>query len=473
MKVLLIAPIKLSGLKDSKGTIPVPLLYLAAALRQHGHEPHLLDLSVGKSGEAGHSANYYIEEVIARVAEVKPDLVGINCFTTLHFPVVLKIAETIRAMRSDLPIATGGAHPSLFASEILENSDAFDFVAIGEAEESIVELAHALAQGNRENLDHIQSLAFRRGNEIAITPRRNYFTDLDQLPEAAWDLISFPDYHADLSSWYNPKGLKFNLSVPILSSRSCPFTCNFCAIYTTMGRKLRLRSPQKVVDEIEKLHRQRGQNYFGFIDDNVNINRKHILAICNEIVRRGINIQWETTCGAYLAALDDEVISGMGSAGCVFVRLPIEHGNDKMRALVGKKLSRDKIYSVADSLKRHGLFTSSMFIMGFPEDTAETLEDTRRMIEDLELDLNYVFNIVPFPGTKVFEQAQRDNLFLDSFRPDELWKGGINLDPVQDEARFFIKPYQMTIDELRYYRAVFDGLQFKSTKARLLNKMAA
>jgi len=111
--------------------------------------------------------------------------------------------------------------------------------------------------------------------------------------------------------------------------------------------------------------------------------------------------------------------------------------------------------------------------MGFPEDTAETLEDTRRMIEDLELDLNYVFNIIPFPGTKVFEQAQKDNLFLDSFRPDELWKGGINLDPVQDEARFFIKPYQMTMDELRYYRKVFDGLQFKSAKARLLNKMAA
>lgn len=473
MKILLIAPIKLSGLKDSKGTIPIPLLYLAATLRQHGHEPHLLDLSVGKSGKDGYSADYYIEEVLASIAEIKPDFVGINCFTTLHFPVVLKIAEAIRAVQPDLPIATGGAHPSLFAREILENSDAFDFVAIGEAEESFVELVRALAEGNRENLDHIQSFAFRHDNELKITSRRNYLTDLDQLPEAAWDLISFSDYYVDLSSWYNPKGLKFNLSVPILSSRSCPFTCNFCAIYTTMGRKIRLRSPQKVVDEIEQLHRQRDQNYFGFIDDNVNINRKHILAICNEIVRRGLNIQWETTCGTYLAALDDEVISAMGAAGCVFVRLPIEHGNDKMRALVGKKLSRDKIYSVADSLKRHGMFTSSMFIMGFPEDTVETLEDTRRMIEDLELDLNYVFNIIPFPGTKVFEQAQKDNLFLDSFRPDELWKGGINLDPVQDEARFFIKPYQMTMDELRHYRKIFDKLQFKSAKARLLNKMAA
>jgi radical SAM superfamily enzyme YgiQ (UPF0313 family) len=471
MKVLLIAPVKLEGLKDSKGTIPVPLLYLAAMLRQHEHEPYILDLSI-KNGNSVNSERYYIDETLAKLAEINPDFVGINCFTTLHFPVVLELAEAIRVVMPDLPIATGGAHPSLFPREILQNSNAFDFVAVGEAEETIVELANALAVGNRENLDHIQSLAFRRNGEILINERLSY-VNLDDLPEAAWDLISLPDYYIDLSSWYNPKGLKFNLSVPILSSRSCPFTCNFCAIYTTMGRKLRLRTPEKVVDEIEKLHRQWGQNYFGFIDDNVNINRKHILTICNDIVRRGLNIQWETTCGTYLAALDDEVISAMGAAGCVFVRLPIEHGNDQMRALVGKKLSRDKIYAVSDSLKRHGMFTSSMFIMGFPEDTVETLEDTRQMIEDLELDLNYVFNIIPFPGTKVFQQAQDDGLFLDSFKPEDLWKGAINLDPVQDEARFFVKPYQMSMDELRYYRKVFDSLQFKSDKARLLNKIVA
>lgn len=473
MKILLIAPVKLDGLKDSKGTIPVPLLYLAAMLRERGHEPHILDLSVCRpmGGHGTEDAHWpLIEE---RIKALSPDLIGINCFTTLHFPMVLAVAQAIRAHYPAIPIATGGAHPSLFPREILNNSDAFDYVAIGESEESFADLASAIAAGNREQLDHIQSLAFRRGGEIIQTPRREYFSELDQLPPAAWDLISLPDYYNDLSKWYNPKGLDFHLSVPILSSRSCPFTCNFCAIYTTMGRKLRLRSPTAVVDEIEMLHRERGQNYFGFIDDNVNINKKHIVAICDEIVRRGLNIQWETTCGTYLAALNDEVIAAMAAAGCVFVRLPIEHGNDEMRAHVGKKLSRDKIVEVAQSLKRQGMFTSSMFIMGFPEDTTATLDDTRKMIEDLDLDLNYVFNIIPFPGTRVFEQAQRDGLFLDSFRPDELWKGTINLDPVQDEARFFIKPYKMNIDELRHFRRVFDGMQFRSAKAREINRIDA
>lgn len=473
MKILLIAPVKLDGLKDSKGKIPVALLYLAAMLRERGHEPHILDLSIHAPVDEDDPHSPFWPLIDAHIRDISPGLIGINCFTTLHFPMVLGAAQAIRAHYPDIPIATGGAHPSLFPREILQHTSAFDFVAVGESEDSFADLADAVAAGNLDRLEHIQSLAFRQDGKINLTPRRDYVADLDDIPTPAWDLISFSNYHTDLSKWYNPKGLEFNLSVPILSSRSCPFTCNFCAIYTTMGRKLRLRSPASVVDEIEMLHRERGQNYFGFIDDNVNINKKHIIAICNDIVRRGLNIQWETTCGTYLAALNDEVIAAMSAAGCVFVRLPIEHGNDEMRALVGKKLPHDKIVEVAQTLKRHQMFTSSMFIMGFPEDTNETLEDTRRLIEELDLDLNYVFNIIPFPGTRVFQQAERDGLFLDGFNPDELWKGGINLDPVQDEARFFIKPYNMSLDDLRHFRRVFDAMQFRSTKARQLNQIAA
>jgi len=472
MNILLISPPKLEGLKESKGTIPVPLLHLAAVLRRDGHAPSILDLSIYYPGPRDDPTVFYLDIVRRSLRAIEPGMVGINCFTTIHFPVVLELAETIKAASPGMPIAVGGAHPSLFPREILEKSTAFDYVAIGEAEDSIIELVTALQAGNREHLDHVQSIAFRRDGHAVITARRSFLSNLDELPEPAWDMISLPDYYADHSHWYNPKGLAFHLSVPILSSRSCPFTCNFCSIYTTMGRKLRMRSPGKVVDEIQMLHQERGQNYFGFIDDNVNVNKKHILGICDEIVRRGLNIEWETTCGTYLGALDDEIVAAMAGAGCVFARLPIEHGNDQMRIVIGKKLPREKIFAAAESFKRHRIFTSSMYIMGFPEDTAETLEDTRQMILDLQLDLNYVFNIIPFPGTRLFEQASRDGLFLESFDPDQLWRGGINLDPVQDETRFFIKPYQMELDALHYYRRVFDSLQVLSHRAKSMNKAA-
>ncbi len=474
MKVMLISPAKLAGLKETKGTLPVSLLHLASVLLQHGHEPIIFDLSVKHCPKDQDPEDYFRKEVDEIIDREKPGLVGINCFTSLHFQSVLKIAEGIKQSNAELPIVTGGAHPSLFPKEILAGTRAFDFVISGEAEEQIVQLVDALELGDREKLKTIQALTYRLNGIVIENPRVGYLDDLDELPPPAWDLLNFEDYYSDLSSWNNPKQLDFSLSVPIMTSRSCPFTCNFCACFTTMGRKFRKRTPALVVDEIQMLHEKYGQNYFGFIDDVVNLHKQHFIDILNEIVRRGINIQFETTCGVHLGTLSEEVISAMAAAGCVFARLPIEHGNDEMRnIIIGKHLKREKIYDAVASLKKHKIFTSSMFIMGFPEDTSETLQDTYDMICDLQLDLNYVFNIIPFPGTKLFHQAQRDNLFIGDFAVDELWKGNINLDPVADDVRFFIKPYNMELDELKYFRKLFDATQFFSAEAKQVNNRKA
>ncbi len=474
MKVMLISPAKLAGLKETKGTVPVPLLHLASILQRDGHEPFIYDLSIKKCPDGVNPDDYFRQEINDCIAREQPGLVGINCFTSLHFQSVLQIAEGIKACYPTMPVATGGAHPSLFPKEILVGTRAFDFVFTGEAELQVVQLANALEQNDLKQLKVIEALTYRMDDVVVENPRIDYLDDLDELPPPAWDLLNFEDYYSDLSSWNNPKQLDFSLSVPIMTSRSCPFTCNFCACFTTMGRKFRMRTPSLVVDEIQMLHEKYGQNYFGFIDDVVNLHKKHFIDILNEIVRRGLNIQFETTCGVHIGTLSDEVIHAMAAAGCVFVRLPIEHGNDEMRnIIIGKHLKREKIYEAVASLKKYKIFTSSMFIMGFPEDTSKTLQDTYDMICDLQLDLNYVFNIIPFPGTKVFQQAQRDNLFIGDFAVDELWKGNINLDPVADEIRFFIKPYNMDIEELKYFRKLFDTTQFFSVAARQVNLLAA
>ncbi len=100
-----------------------------------------------------------------------------------------------------------------------------------------------------------------------------------------------------------------------------------------------------------------------------------------------------------------------------------------------------------------------MFIMGFPEDTCETLDDTRKMILDLQLDLNYVFSLMPFPGTRVFEQAFRDGLLLQNFNFNRLWAGETSLDLTQGDSPFFLKPYSMSMEELMRFRAIFDELR--------------
>lgn len=115
-------------------------------------------------------------------------------------------------------------------------------------------LADNLQSKNTSKFSNIPSFAYRNENRsISYNKRSEYIGDLDSLPEPAWDMINISDYYADHATWYNPKKLNFNACIPILTSRSCPFSCNFCACYATMGRKFRKRSPKKVVDEIQML----------------------------------------------------------------------------------------------------------------------------------------------------------------------------------------------------------------------------
>jgi radical SAM superfamily enzyme YgiQ (UPF0313 family) len=137
--------------------------------------------------------------------------------------------------------------------------------------------------------------------------------------------------------------------------------------------------------------------------------------------------------------------------------------------VIGKHLARERIYEAVKLLKKYGIFTSGMFIMGFPEDTEKTMNDTYKMICDLQLDLNYVFNLIPVPGTKVFSQAMKDDLFLQKFDISDLWKGNISLDPNQDKKQFFIKPYQMTLEQLMTFRKRFDAVRIMSDQAKELN----
>ena len=470
MRVLLIAPARLPDLKATKGTIPTSLLYLASALRARNHTPIVHDLSIieGLTTDIREGLSEGLQQSIHRFS---PELFAINCFTTLHFQFVTHIAKTLCKNYPNIPIVVGGSHPSLFPKDILANCPYIDYIVVGEGEEQITQLADAISLNETDvNLSHIQSFAWRKGGEIIYQPRKNFVADLDELPDPAWNLINLSDYHSDHSQWNNPKKLSFKLAVPIVSSRSCPFKCNFCTAYTTMGRKFRMRSPQRVVDEIQMLHEQYGENYFSFLDDNMNLNKAHILGICSEICKRSLNIEFETLSGLHIGSLDNEMINALAQTGCVFVRLPIEHGNDQIRnEVIGKRLDRQKIYEVCAAFKkRPKIRTASMFIMGFPEDTCETLDDTRKMILDLQLDFNQVSNLLPFPGTRVFEQASKDKLLLRNYNSDRLWAGETCLDPTESE--FFLLPYAMTMEELMTYRTIFDNLRFLPNSKILQNK---
>ena len=148
------------------------------------------------------------------------------------------------------------------------------------------------------------------------------------------------------------------------------------------------------------------------------------------------------------------------------IKLPIEHGSDFIRnQVIGKKLKREQIFEVVRWLKPYDIFKFGLFIMGFPEETAETLEESYNLMLELELDIYAMASLIPFPGTKVFEQCVHDNLLLPDLSTNDLWRGVILFDSSEHE-KFYLKPYNMSIDELREYRRKFENISIFSNRAK-------
>ena len=469
MKVLLVAPY--TERKNSKSVeikredfIPsAALLHLAAVLRANNYEPIVVDLNNAVVHEQkGDYLNYCKKIIIDKLNESKPDLVGINCLFSGNFQNVLEFAKTIKSHSPNLKIAIGGIHPTTFPEEILSNCNNIDYIAIGEGENTIVSLAASIKAKNENLLTTIKSFAYRdKDGVVRINREKNYIEDLDSLPMPAWDLVNLQKFEMNLDHYYNPQKLPIKHKAAIFASRACPLACNFCDMFMVMGKKHRKRNPKIIVDEIELLNKNHGVNYFSFMDDNLTLNKAHVIELCDEIIKRKLKIVFDTRNGLWVNSLREEVVAKMAEAGLAWASLAIEHGDDYIRNKVIKKnLSRKKIFEVVKLLKKYKIMSASLFIMGFPEDTNETLQNTYDMMNEIQTDKTSCSTLIPFPETALFKQVVRDNLFIKKRILDEMWKTPISL----DQNEFVIKPYNMSVDDLYEWRGKFDKLITKFWK---------
>ena len=441
------------------------VLHLAAMLKANKFEPIILDLN----NFAVHSQNEkyfeYCKKIIMDcIKEHEPALVGINCLFSGVFPDVLKIAKLIKSYSPSIKIATGGIHPTSYPKEILSNCNEIDYVAIGEGENSIVALAASIWSKNESMLSKIKSFGYKdKDGVVKINRETDFIQDLDSLELPPYDLIKFKEFETNFSHFYNPKNLKLNYRAQIFASRACPLACNFCDMFLVMGKKHRKRSVKHIVDEIELLHKKHEVNYFSFMDDNLTLNRSHILDLCDEIIRRKLNIMFDTPNGLWINSIREEIIVKMVEAGLVRTTIAIEHGSDYIRnKVIGKHLERKKIIEVANILRKFNVVTVAGFIMGFPEETHETLKDTYDMMDEIKVHKSTINTLIPFPGTKLFNQVikDKDNLLVDKWNLDELWKTPINF----TSSRFIIKPYKMSLDELAEWAEKLDRMGLKYWK---------
>jgi len=369
-------------------TPPIGLGYMVSVLRKNGYEASILDSQRESLNE---------EKCLGRIKEFDPGLLGVSLLTS-NYVVAKKIIKRLKESAPATKIVLGGPHASALPGATLEETQG-DFLIRGEGEYPIVALMDFLEKGRGE-LSEIKNLCYRKNGKVEIKPITMQAGDLDAIPPPAWDLMRPAEYPPNPHQFF----FKKYPIAPVITTRGCPFECTFCAAGFLAGKKLRMRSPAKVVDEIELLVNKYGVKEIHFEDDNFTLLRKHAEGVLHEIIKRDIKISWQSPNGIRLDTVDEELIRLMKESGCYRLAFGIESGSQEILDRANKKLNLDKVSGVMKAVKRAGIETQGFFILGLPGETRDTALETLKLIEKLPLDFVDVALLTYLPGSRIFNE---------------------------------------------------------------------
>jgi anaerobic magnesium-protoporphyrin IX monomethyl ester cyclase len=349
--------------------IPYGLLSLGAQAARAGHLVKILNLSAFSWRR--------VEEI---VAALDADLFGMSCWTANRRGVDL-VSRCIRRLHPRAHIVVGGPHATPLAREVLENYSAIDTVAVGESEDTFMELVDRLAAGAPPL--GIAGTWFRDGADIKEGPHRKSIDDLDRL-------ASPHDYFA---------------THILMTSRGCPWQCTFCGAETTWGRGFRGRSVPRVLDDIEHALEKLPVTMLQIKDDTFTANKRRALEICNGIRERGLAFSW--SCDTRVDVLTDELLRAMRLAGCQRLSLGVESGSPSVLAKINKKITVEQILRSTALAKSYGIQVRYYMMLGNRGETLATFHETLAFLERAKPH-QYIFSCLSiYPGTLDFDDAEK------------------------------------------------------------------
>ena len=379
MRVLLINPFYPISETPSP---PLGLAYLASALSEAGIEVKILDLVVYP----------YSQAMLQNVLEqFQPQLVGLTA-VTMTFDNAMEVVRDIKKINPNIPTVMGGPHVTFCARESLIDHPELDILVLGEGERTIVDLCRAVNTGSDWN--RVNGIVYRQHSEICETAPRDPVENLDDLPDPDRSLLPLGRYRA------------LGMPISLTTSRGCPFKCIFCVGRKMVGSRVRYRSPDKIVDEMEYLS-SLNFHQINIADDLFTANRQHCLAVCDEILNRRIELKW--TSFARVDTVSEEILAKMKAAGCSAVSFGVESGNPQILESIKKGITRQQVVAAVDMCRRTGIIPYASFILGLPGETPQTIQETIDFGQQLkELGVSYGFHLLaPFPGTEIRENSDQ------------------------------------------------------------------
>ena len=345
---------------------PIGLHYLCAILKDKGHEVKLLNW---------HDVRDRPHIIEKTVSTLNPDLIG---FSILHANRWggIQLAKIFKEHFPDVPIVFGGIGATILDDHLLRYFDWIDIIVRGEGEITFPELVRRLEE--QRSYSDLPGLTFRSGEHIQRNPDAERIENLDALPLPA---AHYTFHHLALS-------------------RGCPGKCTYCGSPWFWGRKVRFHSADYFVRQLEIL-RERGQRFFHFSDDMFTLKKKLVVEICRLIVEKKLDITWAAI--SRVDRIDEEMLKAMRMAGCIQISFGVESGSEKIRNILNKRFNDDQIRHAFELTVSYGILARAYIIYGCPGESTDTVQDTIRLLNDIQPLVTLFHILALFPGTYLFD----------------------------------------------------------------------
>ncbi len=369
---------------------PLGVSYIAAVLEAAGHEAGILDIQ---------AENLTVDEARARIAGWRPDVVGVTSMTST-LPGALEAARL--GKEAGATVVLGGPQMSVYPEETLSYG-CVDYGVVGEGEYAMAALVSGLQAGS---VPKIPGLVRRVGGKVVVDGGYGLVEDLDALPYPARHLLPMDKYYCAITD------RKFTT---IVSSRGCPYRCGFC-FKQPCDSHPRYRSPSKVVDEMEECARKYGTRWFMFYDDTIGVRKEHLSGICEEIIRRGLDVKWESP--VRVNNVDPGLLKLMREAGCVRLRYGVESGDEGILKLMRKGITPGQVREVFRATREAGIETFGYFIIGYAREDRATMRRTIDFAKELDPDWVMFTVATPYPRTHLYDLAVEAGLVAGDYWRD-------------------------------------------------------
>jgi anaerobic magnesium-protoporphyrin IX monomethyl ester cyclase len=414
-------PYKCWGVQTIGNWPPLQLAYLAGAAIKAGHEAKIFDAMNKKKT---------YDDIRAQIESYKPDFVMTldylpvtGAISTATVPGGLKVLGIAKEVDPKTFTMIGGPHPTFMYDEILRDPENHaDFVIRGEGEDTLVELMEKAPIGKA---DEVAGIAFLKDGEVVTTAQRSHITDLDSL-EVAWHLLDWEDYHYNVDP--------YGRMASVLTSRGCMMGCSFCSQRLFWRGEWRARDPRAVVSEMRHLVDTYQVEFITLIDAYPTRDRKRWIEILDLLIAEpiGAHLLIETRVEDIIR--DADILDRYHDAGIIHVYLGAETSTDDMLSSLNKGTTIDQNKQAVDLLKAADIMIEASFMIGFPNETWDSIKVTAAEAVRLNPDIAVFPVITPMPFTPLWDEMH------DRIRVWDYSKYNL-VTPI-------VEPYEMTMDEI-------------------------